>query len=348
VRGGQLRIIDKCWAAWGVLICLSSGSLFAAIGALAIGFALELPVAPRTGSVSEVIQPKHLDAWDSLGSVSPERSAFRVVSLETVFEATENRDRPSEPATSTWDRTFSAKEIAIDAGGNTFGERFAGAFEFPGSGQFDEQERANSISLGSPELGRRAVSRHVIGQSVPDIPLPTARPVNASKKQLRTAEAPGDLVSPLDADGHTAIYDIGARTVYLPNGEKLEAHSGFGSYLDDPRYVSEKDQGPTPPNVYNLTLREEPFHGVRAIRLLPVGGSNMFGRDGMLAHTYMLGPNGQSNGCLSLRDYPRFLNAFLSGEINRLVVVEQLATTPTAQTAWGWLPGAIKAIFGRS
>jgi hypothetical protein len=36
---------------------------------------------------------------------------------------------------------------------------------------------------------------------------------------------------------------------------------------------------------------------------------------------------------VSFRDYPRFLNAFLSGEINRLVVVEHLATTPNAQTA---------------
>jgi hypothetical protein len=213
--------------------------------------------------------------------------------------------------------------------------------------QVEEQERANSIPPGSPDLGRPAASRHVVAQFVPGIPLPTAKPVNLSKKQLRLAEAPGDSVSPSDADGHTAIYDIAAHTVYLPNGEKLEAHSGFGSYLDDPRYVSEKDQGPTPPNVYNLALREELFHGVRAIRLLPVGGGNMFARDGMLAHTYMLGPNGQSNGCVSLRDYPRFLNAFLSGEINRLVVVEHLATTP-AQTAWGWVPGAIKAFFGRS
>jgi hypothetical protein len=135
-----------------------------------------------------------------------------------------------------------------------------------------------------------------------------------------------DSISPSDADGHTAIYDIAARTVYLPNGRKLEAHSGLGRYLDDPRYVTEKDRGPTPPNLYNLSLREEPFHGVRAIRLIPVGGGNMFGRDGMLAHSYMLGPNGQSNGCVSLSDYSAFLNAFLSGDINRLVVVEHLAT----------------------
>jgi hypothetical protein len=152
----------------------------------------------------------------------------------------------------------------------------------------------------------------------------------------------------LDADGHTAIYDIAAHTVSLPNGEKLEAHSGFGSYLDDPRYVSEKDQGPTPPNVYNLTLREELFHGVRAIRLLPVDGGKMFGRDGMLC-TYV---HARSQRPVKWMRVPQrlspLLQCFLSGEINRLVVVEQLATTPTAQTTWGWLPEAIKAIFGRS
>ena len=122
----------------------------------------------------------------------------------------------------------------------------------------------------------------------------------------------------------------------------------MGSHLDDPRYVSEKDRGPTPPNLYNLSLREEPFHGVRAIRLTPVGGGNMFGRDGMPAHSYMLGPNGQSNGCVSFSDYPAFLNAFRSGEITRLVVLEHLAPTHGDQTALGWLPETIKALFGRS
>ena len=95
-------------------------------------------------------------------------------------------------------------------------------------------------------------------------------------------------------------------------------------------------------------LREQRFHGVRAIRLIPVGDGNMFGRDGMLAHSYMLGPNGQSNGCVSFSDYPAFLNAFLSGEIERLVVVEHLATTPASKTASGWLTETIKAVFSRS
>ena len=73
--------------------------------------------------------------------------------------------------------------------------------------------------------------------------------------------------------------------------------------------------------MYDLTVREELFHGVRAIRLNPVDDGKMFGRDGMLAHTYMLGPTGQSFGCVSFKDYPAFLHAFQKGEVARLVVV---------------------------
>ena len=144
-----------------------------------------------------------------------------------------------------------------------------------------------------------------------------------------------------ESTGRTAIYDISAHAVYLPNGEKLEAHSGLGRIQDDPRYVGLKNRGPTPPNVYRLVLRKELFHGVRAIRLVPVNENKMHGRAGMLAHSYMLGPSGQSNGCVSFRNYPAFLNAFLKGEVDRLVVVDRLETTPTANTAPGWLPQAI-------
>jgi hypothetical protein len=70
----------------------------------------------------------------------------------------------------------------------------------------------------------------------------------------------------------------------------------------------------------------------------------MFGRDGLLAHSYMLGPDGQSNGCVSINDYPTFLNAFLSGEINRLVVVEHLESIPSP----GWLRETIRVLSGRS
>jgi hypothetical protein len=118
-----------------------------------------------------------------------------------------------------------------------------------------------------------------------------------------------------------AVYDISARAVFMPNGEKLEAHSGLGELLDDPNRVNEKNRGATPPNVYDLKPREALFHGVPALRLTPIGNANTYGRTGLLAHTYMLGPNGDSNGCISFKDYGRFLQAYHNGEVKRLVVV---------------------------
>lgn len=124
------------------------------------------------------------------------------------------------------------------------------------------------------------------------------------------------------ASGTTAVYDISARTVSLPSGEKLEAHSGLGASQDDPRFVHLRMRGATPPGSYDLTEREALFHGVRAIRLNPLGGSAaVFGRNGLLAHTYMLGRSGASNGCISFKNYNRFLQAYLRGEVQRVVVV---------------------------
>jgi hypothetical protein len=121
-----------------------------------------------------------------------------------------------------------------------------------------------------------------------------------------------------------AVYDISAGTVYLPSGEKLEAHSGLGDKMDDPRHVNVRMRGATPPNIYNLAMRESLFHGVAAIRLKPVHEDRMFGRDGILAHTYMLGANGQSNGCVSFKNYAAFLRAFQKGEFDRMIVVAKI------------------------
>ncbi len=136
-------------------------------------------------------------------------------------------------------------------------------------------------------------------------------------------EAPRTRISPApESVAGTAVYDISAHTVTLPSGEVLEAHSGLGEAMDNPRFVHLRMRGSTPPGTYELTERERLFHGVRAIRLNPVGGSGaIHGRDGLLAHTYMLRQPGASNGCVSFRDYNRFLQAFLRGEVRRLVVV---------------------------
>jgi hypothetical protein len=126
-------------------------------------------------------------------------------------------------------------------------------------------------------------------------------------------------------DRQTAVYDIAAKTVYLPDGTRLEAHSGLGSKMDDVRYSHVRMQGVTPPHIYELKPREALFHGVPALRLTPIGGEDkIHGRDGLLAHTYMLGPSGQSNGCVSFKDYYAFLDAYKNKGIRRLAVLAKI------------------------
>lgn len=181
-----------------------------------------------------------------------------------------------------------------------------------------------------------------------DVPLPGAKPsLRRSRMHDKTELAyapesgateeprPG-LFSPLfnqSARSKVAIYDISAATVYLPSGERLEAHSGLGPMRDNPRYVNQKNRGPTPPHSYDLRMREALFHGVEAIRLTPVDGNNRYNRDGLLAHTFMLGRRGDSNGCVVFKDYPRFLRAFKRGEFNKMVVVTRMQSSKPARIA---------------
>lgn len=238
-----------------------------------------------------------------------------------------------------------------------YGERFA-SFDERFAATTEDHREPTSRSMQRPgwlaaaELPLEAPKHEDARQA---IPAPATDAAAAKKgavgaapnKPTRLAYAPSD--APFgDRGNRTAIYDISARAVYLPNGEKLEAHSGFGEHMDDPRFVGVKMRGATPPNVYRLSLRERLFHGVRAIRLTPVEPDKMFGRSGILAHSYLLGPNGQSNGCVSINDYPRFLNAFLNGEIDRLVVVERLGDPPPVETGVGWLSERLKAFFKSS
>ena len=148
----------------------------------------------------------------------------------------------------------------------------------------------------------------------------------ASLTPLQTErEANGSRIPTMPYDRQMAVYVISHKKVYLPDGTELEAHSGYGEYMDDPRFARLRMRGVTPPHVYDLKMREALFHGVEAIRMLPIGGSDeIFGRDGILAHSYLLGPRGQSHGCVSFKDYDAFLEAFKDGKITRIAVLAKL------------------------
>jgi hypothetical protein len=179
--------------------------------------------------------------------------------------------------------------------------------------------RAKAAILVAAQNHKSSFFEKLFGK--PDAPALAYASADSSDMDVGT-EPRDNAFNPSDEDRYTAVYDISAKTVYMPDGSKLEAHSGLGGRLDDPRYANVKMQGVTPPHIYDLKLREKLFHGVAAIRLNPVGGEDViYGRTGLLAHTYMLGPRGDSNGCVSFKDYTAFLQAFKRGEVKRLVVV---------------------------
>jgi len=312
-------------------------------------------------------------------------SDVRLASLEAgASDLALGPDEPSEPPEAA-DRATFGDRFTFDAQpAVSFDDRFGGAVSpaaapvrsamaEPGASAplvaVPSAPRATArVALAAPARKRMAAPKVQLA-SLSDDPLPSAyapsdsAPKNPGLRDLLLKDigpkdsGPKDSApsAPKDSNplsdietSRTAIYDITAHTVYLPNGQRLEAHSGLGSRMDNPRYVNLKMHGPTPPNVYELKLRESSFHGVRALRLNPIDENRMYGRDGILAHTYMLGPNGQSNGCVSFSDYEAFLNAYLRGEVDRLVVVERLAAPPSSKTASGWLANALKDIFRRS
>ena len=313
--------------------------------------------AARTGlSVFGTIHPPLIGYGDAALEADAPRARVRLASLEPTFDSRfapaatdDSGGRPLGPSASFEDR--------FGAGGPSRSIAVRTVSVAPSTtGTVNVSAQPASTAATPPRPPRLAAA----------IPLPRPAPRSAAQAaparyrvaSLGDTAVPSSAYAAPDADTpketnplnedpqHTAIYDIKAHTVYLPSGQRLEAHSGLGDYMDDVRAVHLKKRGPTPPNVYALTLRENLFHGVQAIRLNPIAGSKMYGRDGMLVHPFMLGPNGDSNGCVSLKDYPAFLKAYQRGEVTRMVVVEQLDDPPGGKTPADWFAGTLKRIFG--
>lgn len=179
----------------------------------------------------------------------------------------------------------------------------------PETRQAEETKPAQSV-----KPAKRAKAQQMLAFAKPDNP----------SESGGLAGAFGNLFSPKPKRPRAgvAIYDISAARVYMPDGSVLEAHSGIGEMADNPRYANQKMRGPTPPDTYNLTMRESLFHGVQALRMTPTDGKVEFGRSGILAHSYLLrSGKAESHGCVAFKNYDKFLKAFKQGKIRQLVVV---------------------------
>lgn len=206
-------------------------------------------------------------------------------------------------------------------------------------------EVATPLPLPRPDgIARQDLARQSIARTQPVVIEPQLASLPPQPQPLPKSGEPGILdrlfadpdraaKAVLAANPNTVLYDIAKRVVYLPDGEKLEAHSGFGEWIDDPESVHRKMVGVTPPNVYAVGFREKPFHGVRALRMKPVGSGNMYGRDGILAHSYLLGEAGASNGCISVKDYEKFLKAYEDGKFNQIIVLRSADEPVPSQVA---------------
>ena len=319
---------------WGeALVRLEGRTIPFRIAAVSLGFLLNSEVTKAgpayTGlpgpaiSVFGTIHPDIFRFRPPLGSVPP-ADGVRVASLDRQA----GLDCQDRCASASLDERFAA----LHDRPASFDERFASANPVSSDERFGSIMRVPTASLRLPP-----------GQEVQKQRADAPPPLIISTVNIHPDQRHKDVRSPVD-DGRTAIYDITAHTVYLPGGRRLEAHSGLGEFMDNPRHAHVRMRGSTPPNVYNLAFRERLFHGVRAIRLKPVDDSRMYGRGGILAHTYMLGSNGQSNGCVSFRNYPEFLNAFQKGEVTRLAVVERLERPP-GKLVTGQLPEPVRELM---
>ncbi|MCJ8518390.1 hypothetical protein ABID21_001297 [Pseudorhizobium tarimense] len=219
-----------------------------------------------------------------------------------------------------------------------------------------DESAIETAAIEAEEAGRTAEVAALMDDTLPmEGPLPTSRPQTAAKAleamavaKLAKPEAEQEVeesaatvlayarpdnpvkslpkASPIPDLGtkKIAIYDITNGVVHMPNGTKLEAHSGIGKMRDNPKYTHVKMKGPTPPGTYKLSMREKPFHGVAAIRLTSVDGTHPQGRTGLLAHTYLLRSRpGDSHGCVAFKNYDKFLAAFRRGEITHMVIVPE-------------------------
>lgn len=306
-----------------------AGSLVRGVGGIAMAFAVVAGTLAACGWLLSVAHDAREERRSTIGLPPQSKLAWLSIPATAIASTVPyvTRNWPDREELSETTGSVPPKTIALPASGflSGHGDTFFNAAGARHNYQFEQRFAAITDRFESRPYSSAFVERVVREKDQP--------PMILARRPKLAALPPSNGIAIPEEDqalAKTAIYDINAKAVYMPNGDKLEAHSGLGQYMDDPKHFKLRMRGVTPPNSYRLTMREARFHGVEAIRMNPEDVPAMNGRAGILVHPYMLGPNGQSNGCVSVKDYPKFLAAFKRGEVNRMIVVFRLPQPPAA------------------
>jgi len=321
------RLLSRRRIGWAETILLSLAAIALSLGAAAWVGDMNGPTPLASAALPPANTPSFEDRFTSLSGSQPardpgfqslERSALNVVQLKL-------RDAKAMLAQKLqgddWRSTLTDGDRPVD---ERRPSQRADAVPMPRSRPTQADLSAQiASSQAYAETNPRVDNRSLFEKFTDKIKLASLTPDSGLFRK-----AP-DLAA-LGYGSQTAVYDISAKALYLPSGVALEAHSGMGALMDDPQHVDQRMVGATPPATYDLKPREKLFHGIRALRLTPTDGTSALGRVGLLTHSFMLGPRGDSNGCVSIKDYDRFMKAYDNGEFNRLVVVPSLSGSTTA------------------
>jgi hypothetical protein len=216
------------------------------MAALAFGFTVGLVVkygladagprrVPARLSDLETASSTSLDLQRPYGSQMPSSSGMRLASLGMPVSGFPDEDIDPH-ALSRRPGVFGDRPL-LDEHGESFDERFGGAAVLSDTAPARREEPADAARQPWPDVREEATGQSGSSRSAQKSAAASA-PAGAAKKPVRTADLSQDLSSLPPADSHTAVYDIAARTVYMPGGRRRR-HRGGCSLPDADRNGSD-------------------------------------------------------------------------------------------------------------
>jgi hypothetical protein len=208
-----------------VLVRKGLRSTSAVMGALAFGFTLGLVFkygladavprgVPARLSDLETASSTSFDLQRPYGSQMPSTSGMRLASLEMPVSGFPAED--IDPHALARRPGFFGDRLFLDERLDSFDERFGGAVVLSDTAPARREGPADAGRQPSPDLREKVTGQSGSSRSAPK-PAAASALASAAKKPVRTADLSQDLSSLPPADSHTAVYDIVARTVYMPN-----------------------------------------------------------------------------------------------------------------------------------